>query len=252
MLTKCAGACGDPSIKLRHHHLQGQIQRVQPATAVAPSLAVTTAGEQLENRAVQVLPERTAETSVFSANGGKCGGSDDHLGVLTQKQIPDAGLHRDIAQTADPDESRPQTSLPQSLCQVFGEARVSRLKQSSVKDNTHGGTAVVTPVPGKWIRQGFNDDVSGFWRLVPMEQRIQRSEHLVQIRGTPLSQKRSQTVGKGGINGSNRMQFSVLLDRARQNEQLPHRSALLPALQLFQSVAPVPSAAQKSHQDQLS
>ena len=93
LLTEGAGSGGDAAIQFRHHHLQREIQGVQSPTAPTPAFTGSTAGKQLQHRAVQLLPKGAAKTSVIAAYGGKGGGRDHHLGVLTAQQVTDPGLH---------------------------------------------------------------------------------------------------------------------------------------------------------------
>ena len=68
LLTEGTGSCGDATVQLGHHHLQRQIQGLQPPAAGIPVFVRSTAGQQLQDRAVQLFPQRAAQSSLVASH----------------------------------------------------------------------------------------------------------------------------------------------------------------------------------------
>ena len=203
----------------------------------------------MQHRTVQALPEGTAQTGGLAAHRGEGGGRDHQLCVLALQQIPHAGLHRTVPQAAHPDQPGAEALLAQRFGQGRSQRDVTGLQQRSIEHHTHGRSWIVTPVPWQRVRQRFDGDPFriGFYSFQKL---LENGQQLLLIGRSSLAQQRGQSIRQCRLNGAQAMQFQLLVRCPRQHKKLPVRCIVLPSLQLLQSVTPVASAAQQTHQNQ--
>ena len=161
VVTKTARPRGDPSIQLRHHHLQRQIHRIQPLAALQPLGPAAAAAEQLQHRPIEPIPERAAKAGLFGLHRCKGRARNHQLSVLLIQQVVDAGLHRRVSQAADPEQTGPQSLLPKCGREGIRQGKVSGLKLSPIQNNAHRSPGFIAPIPGHRIGARHHHNVVG-------------------------------------------------------------------------------------------
>ena len=245
-LAEGADTGRQPTIQLWKGHLQAQILGPQPHRTPRPALPGTAAGEELQHRHIQTLPERRPQPRFREGHRSEGRGADHSLHLLLLKPIPQARLHGGIPQATHPERSRTQAPLPQRAEQGLHQGGVSRLAEGAIQHHAHPRAGIVSPVVGKGI--GFRHGAGGSGQAAGQKP-CQGLHHQSQI-GAPAH---PEAVGQGAVQGGRHAgqggQKSILLRGARQDEQVTVGTGLLPTPQLLQAITPVAATAEEAHEE---
>ena len=125
------------------------------------------------------------------------------------------------------------------------QARIAGLALGPVENHADAGPGLVAPIVGKGVGSGLHHGHQGW---LPQPEPLKAAQHLALIGGAALPHAARQRLGEVGRGVTQFRQGVFLLGRARQHQQGPTFRAPAPGLKALEAVAPVPPAAQESHQ----
>ena len=125
------------------------------------------------------------------------------------------------------------------------QARIAGLALGPVENHPDARPGLVAPIVGKGVGSGLDHGHQGW---LPEPEPLKAAQHLALIGGAALPHAARQRQGEVGRGVSQFRQGVFLIGRAREHQQGPTFRAPAPGLKALEAVAPVPPAAQESHQ----
>ena len=180
-------------------------------------------------------------------NGGKGGGAQHSLDVLTLEQISHPPLHGLIAEPTDPKGPGTKAPIAKGREDGFHQGGVPGLEQGPIGDHPNPRTALVAPVVGQGIPQGNHPRRL---RDFPFNQGSKAGQGAGEVVGPALPEALRQRQGEARRHGTNFGEGKVLTGRTGKHQQMPAWIPRSPVPQLLEPITPMAPAAEQPNHNQ--